>query len=250
MSQILTCSCGAKLRVPADAGRALRCPRCKTAIAVPVEAPVRAAPPLRDPAALRHPGTVRDAAPAAATVASGAVCPICQTGIAATEQAVTCPACDQVHHHECWSEIGGCGTYGCERAPALEKTDAEPARRSAWGDTKDCPACGETIKATALRCRYCKTQFDTVDPLTARDLRRRARRQDEFRSLQKTTVAVFILSVVGLLTPIMIFAAPLVVLPRRKKLLKAGPIYAVLGFAAIGLSVLWAVLWVALLAAD
>jgi hypothetical protein len=184
------------------------------------------------------------------TVAAGAVCPICQTEIAATEQAVTCPACDQVHHHECWSEIGGCGTYGCERAPALDKTDTEPARRSAWGDTKDCPACGETIKATALRCRYCKTQFDTVDPLTARDLRRRARRQDEFRSLQKTTVAVFILSVIGLLTPIMIFVAPLVVLPRRKKLVKAGPIYADLGFAAVGLTVLWAVLWVGLLVAD
>ena len=250
MSQIITCSCGAKLRVPADASRALRCPRCKTAIALPAEAPVRAAPPLRDAAALRDAGSVDNPAPAAATVAAGAVCPICQTGIAATEQAVTCPACDQVHHHECWSEIGGCGTYGCERAPALEKTDAEPARRSAWGDTKDCPACGETIKATALRCRYCKTQFDTVDPLTARDLRRRARRQDEFRSLQKTTVAVFILSVIGLLTPIMIFVAPLVVLPRRKKLVKAGPIYAVLGFAAIGLSVLWAVLWIGLLVAE
>jgi hypothetical protein len=231
MNQIVTCSCGAKVRVPAEASRALRCPRCKSTIAVPAEV------------------TAGESAPAAVT-ASGAVCPICQTTIAATEEVVTCPACDQVHHHECWTEIGGCGTYGCESAPAIDKADAEPARRSAWGDTKDCPACGETIKATALRCRYCKTEFDTVDPLTARDLRRRARRQDEFRSLRNTSVAVFILSVIGLLAPIMVFVAPLVVLPRRRKLAKAGPVYAVLGYAAVGLSVLWAALWVGLIAAG
>ena len=32
---------------------------------------------------------------------------------------------DQVHHLECWAEIGGCGTYGCKQAPAaLEKAPA------------------------------------------------------------------------------------------------------------------------------
>ncbi|HUG92940.1 MAG TPA: RING finger protein [Planctomycetaceae bacterium] len=236
MARIVTCSCGARVRVPEDARRALRCPRCKAALSLPAAA-----------GALQT-VTVR----AGGTTAAGAVCPICQTDITAAEDVLTCPACDQVHHGECWGEIGGCGTYGCERAPPpVDKADADAQpRMSAWGDTKECPACGETIKAIALRCRYCKTEFDTVDPLTARDLRRRARRQDEFRALRRTVVWVFILSVVGLLAPIMVFVAPLVVLPRHAKLMKAGPIYAVLGYTAIALSVLYAVLWLGLLIAG
>jgi Prokaryotic RING finger family 1 len=225
MSQVVTCSCGAKVRVPDGAPRALRCPKCKSGISLPVEA------------------RVLETVGAGGGETAG-VCPICQTGIASREDSVACPACDQVHHGECWAEIGGCGTYGCEQAPALDKSDAaDPGRRTAWGDTKECPACGETIKAIALRCRYCKTAFDTVDPLTARDLRRRARRQEEARSLQKGVVVVFILSVIGLLAPIMVFVAPLVVLPRHKKLVKAGPIYVVLGYTAIALSVLYSLLW-------
>jgi hypothetical protein len=172
------------------------------------------------------------------------VCPICQTGISADEELAACPACDQVHHQECWTEIGGCGTYGCERAPTVDKADGGPQpRRSAWGDTKECPACRETIKAIALRCRYCGTEFDTVDPLTARDLRRRARREEEARALRRTVVIVFILSLIGLLAPVMVFVSPVVVLPRHKRIVKAGPIYAVLGYTAIALSVLYSVLW-------
>jgi hypothetical protein len=66
----------------------------------------------------------------------------------AGERSVTCPSCDQVHHQECWSEVGGCGTYGCKQAPKIDKSEATSAAPlTAWGDTKKCPACGtETVK--------------------------------------------------------------------------------------------------------
>lgn len=46
----------------------------------------------------------------------------------------------------------------------------------AWGDTKKCPICAETIKSIAVRCRYCGTDFDTVDPLSAAEVKDRMKR--------------------------------------------------------------------------
>ena len=80
---------------------------------------------------------------------------------------VNCPQCEQVHHLECWAEIGGCGTYGCKQAPALEKAPATSPPLSAWGDTKKCPVCGETIKSIgqiSRQQRVLDNEADYVDP--------------------------------------------------------------------------------------
>ncbi len=173
----------------------------------------------------------------------GATCPLCQSAIPADEFVVTCPKCDQVHHRECWAEVGGCGTYGCEQAPPpVKEKSAAPSPLAAWGDDKNCPACGEKIKAIALKCRYCGTAFDTVDPLTAGDLRRQAHRAVRARSLQKGVVALFVLSLVGCVAPFVFIASAIVVIPRRERLKKAGPFYLVLGYSALGLSAVYSIL--------
>lgn len=222
---IIACACGAQVRLPTgSANRAFRCPTCETALALTLDAKVLSTRQL-------IPGE------------PGATCPICQTAVAAEEFVVSCPGCDQVHHRECWSEIGGCGTYGCTQAPTIDKSEASaPVATSAWGDTKTCPMCGEQIKSIALRCRYCSTDFDTADPLTMEDLHRRAGRVDEQKTLKTNTIWLFVLSLTGCLAPFTGLISSGYLLPKREQLAKCGPLYSCLAWGALIISGLYTVL--------
>jgi predicted RNA-binding Zn-ribbon protein involved in translation (DUF1610 family) len=224
-TSIVTCECGTRVRLPEDrSARSFRCPACKQGIALTIDAKVLSAVHLQ----------AGDA---------GAVCQICQTGIGPDEPCVTCPQCGQVHHRECWSEIGGCGTYGCAQAPAHDKSGlAQQPITAAWGDTKRCPACGEEIKSIALRCRYCGTDFESVDPMNVHDLRRQAKRGDRLDKLKQTTTALFVGSLIGCLAPLMLILCLTMLMPRRSELQKLGPLFQVLAYAALILSSIFSAL--------
>jgi hypothetical protein len=49
--------------------------------------------------------------------ASKEICPYCRTP---AENSTHCQSCGTPHHHECWSQNGGCTVYGCSGAPAEE----------------------------------------------------------------------------------------------------------------------------------
>lgn len=221
MSKVVSCRCGTNLRVPEERlGQLLRCPKCGVEFLATEDARVSAAAPARE----------------------NALCPTCQSTVEPGELTISCPACAQIHHRECWAEIGGCSTYGCTQAPAISKPEESARPLSAWGDTKKCPACGERIKSIALRCRYCGTEFGTVDPLTVDDLSERFEKADKLQGLGKNCVVLFVLSLLGCLAPVLLVVNVVWFLPRRRLIAKAGPVYVVLGYASLAVTSLFTVL--------
>lgn len=222
---IVNCDCGVAVRVPPERlGKQFACPQCQRGIALTVDG-VRL--PIQQLAAGE----------------TGTLCQICQTRIQPGEEYVGCPECKQVHHGECWAEVGGCGTYGCRQAPLIDKADA-PAQppTSAWGDTKNCPVCRRDIKAVALRCRHCGTDFDTADPLSRRELREIRRKKEESQQLNVIMILVFIASLFGCLAPITLIIGLAFLLPRRESLARSGPMFTILLFASLVVSTLYTLL--------
>jgi len=235
MSEIIRCDCGANVRLPADkASRSFRCPACK--LAIPLSIDGEAIPTVRLGAA-----------------AQGVHCPTCQCEVTGSEPLVICPDCQQTHHVDCWSEIGGCATYGCRQAPSLPKAPDPSTSRSGssaggWGDVKRCPNCGEQIKASALRCRHCRSEFDTADPLSASELKRRKQQQSASQQFKWIMPVAFALSIPGCLAPLLLIGTGCLLWLQGKAIRQAGPVYAVLGYAALAISAVYTLLILGFLA--
>ena len=88
--------------------------------------------------------------------------------------------------------------------------------------------------------------FDTVDPLSIKDLHKRAVKEERLQSTRSIVVTLFVLSIlVGCLAPLMAVVTLAYVLTQRKTIARAGPVYLIMGYSAIGVSVLYSILMAA-----
>ena len=167
---------------------------------------------------------------------AGRRCLVCQSSITADEAACLCPSCRSAFHRECWDEIGGCGSYGCELMAQAPKTTLEHAGSQGWGDEKVCPRCNKTILAAAQKCRYCKTVFPTAAPMSQHEFQEWQREQATLKPTRTAAVMLFLTSLIGFLAPVVLGIGLFWILRSRATLEKAGGRYMILAYFGVGLS--------------
>lgn len=136
----------------------------------------------------------------------GKLCSTCGTAILSSDIIVICPVCSQPYHHDCWKEIGGCGTYGCTAAPVatLKEDVPQDVFTPGWTAEKKCPECGSSIIASALVCKVCHASFPTERPMTKAEWRDREYDEKELNKIKTSVIIQFILSTLGCLFIIML----------------------------------------------
>lgn len=92
-------------------------------------------------------------------------CPYCKTQFKEGDKAISCPACQTLHHASCWEENKGCTTFGCSEqhyeTQGTNPTDVCPNCGSTLGDGQEfCPKCG-TPKGGVKKniCSKCGTEL-------------------------------------------------------------------------------------------
>jgi hypothetical protein len=162
-------------------------------------------------------------------------CSICYTMIKDAEAKVTCPECTQDYHHTCWTEIGGCGTYGCKQAAVAQKPPVPVLVGQGWGDTKECPSCRVQIGSSLLVCG-CGARFPWADPMTATDYLQWTGDQQALASARTLLIWMFILSLLVVISPVTGAIGGIFAFVKRKKLAGSGGPYLAMGYgsAAIG----------------
>lgn len=158
-------------------------------------------------------------------------CSTCHTLVHPHDAAVTCDSCRAEFHRSCWDELGGCATYGCERAAEAGKPAPPQVVGAGWGDTKSCPACGKAIGSGLLVC-MCGAQFPYADPMTAEDYRAWLAKGAELGKVRKALLVLFLVSLAGLTAPVT--GAIAVWIARRERHRMEGPdgTYLAMGYGA------------------
>jgi hypothetical protein len=128
-------------------------------------------------------------------------CSICHTRVADTDPKEDCPDCQQSYHAGCWTELGGCATYGCKSTPAAEKPAPIANAGGGWGDSKDCPSCAISIGASKLVCA-CGARFPYADPMTGPEYTLWKEGQAGVKGSKRILTALFIGSIIGVTAPL------------------------------------------------
>ncbi|HPZ07964.1 MAG TPA: RING finger protein [Candidatus Eremiobacteraeota bacterium] len=175
-------------------------------------------------------------------------CHICFNSIEKGEEVTTCPSCKSTFHRECWNEYGGCSIYGCKNAPEYKKEDLdEKYSRAQWGQEKKvCPYCSEEISIDTLECPLCHEKFQSAEPLRRQNIYKQPEiivpEDSEVKEARYLSIALFIFSLMGCLSPFILILCPVWYLQNRDKIRMTSPVYQLLLGSSMFFSLLYVIL--------
>ena len=191
------------------------------------------------------------AAPVSPRDSKQAVCSICQCPVLYGEAERVCEACGSRFHAACWDENGGCGAYGCVNAPESRKITVITGTESgAWGDTKACPSCGETLASSALKCPACKATFDGRAPMSPADYQAQAERKSAAKRALWLAILLFVGSALGILAPLTLVLSIAWMATRPEMFRKAAGAAELMVYGSCALSVAYVALMIAIFGAG
>lgn len=94
---------------------------------------------------------------------AGTNCTICNEQIDLGDDIVNCKSCNSsIMHQPCYDKKAACGNSNCgsNSEKIVTQSVANNENENTSGDMKDCPYCGEKIKALSKKCRYCGEYLD------------------------------------------------------------------------------------------
>lgn len=172
-------------------------------------------------------------------------CSICYTVIGQNEAGTACPECKTDYHQSCWTEIGGCGTYGCKQAAVAQKAPPPVTVGQGWGDTKPCPDCNTQIASSLLVCS-CGAKFPWADPMTNAEYRTWRDKQLRIKSARFKLIWMFLFSLIGFTAPVIGPIAGIYAYLKRKELAGTGGTYLAMGYGSAAIGAMYIVLIVVL----
>ena len=136
----------------------------------------------------------------------GASCAICMSPVEPVDAWRSCEGCRAPYHEECWSENGGCAVYGCTKVPKTEGLKPLEIPPAFWGkEDKDCPRCGASIMAVAVRCRHCGAEVQ-ARPEEKAAFEKRAERKSRSPLYRRAAILFLIMSLLPVLSVVTLIA--------------------------------------------
>ena len=202
----------------------MRCPRCKAELVLASEGRIITA----------RPGAIRRHR--AATARSARRHP-------ASEASSPARVCDQIHHRECWADVGGCATYGCENAAKSEKAAAGRDAALGLGRHQEVPGLRGDHQGDRTAMPILRDRFRYRGPAQPRRICvKRVEKEEGSQSTRSAGDCPIRPERSGLPGPDRGDRRACYILPKRATIAKAGPIYLVMGYSAIGISVVYSIL--------
>jgi hypothetical protein len=168
-------------------------------------------------------------------------CSICYTVLHPQEARTACPACKTDYHETCWTEIGGCGSYGCAHAAVAQKPPLPTLVGAGWGDSKECPSCSRQIGSSLLVCS-CGARFPWADPMTRAEYLAEVAREAAVKRARTGLIWMFVISLAGITAPVVGPIAGIYAHKQRAQLLGTGGTYLAMGYGCAALGAFYTIL--------